>query len=56
MNDPAGQASAAAVIKTLPPRAAKLLAVEILLSDPESLADDVLEGCLYILRERLNRP
>jgi len=37
MNDQVGDASAAAVIKTLPPQAAKLLAVEILLSDPESL-------------------
>lgn len=33
--------------------AARLLAVEVLLSDPESLADDVLETCLYILRDRL---
>lgn len=54
MNDPAGAASAAAVIRTLPPKAAKLAAVEILLSDPESLHDDVLEGCLYLLRERLS--
>jgi hypothetical protein len=43
----------AAVISTLPPDAAKLLAVEILLADPESLADDVLEACLYLLRDRL---
>jgi hypothetical protein len=54
MNDPADAASAAAVIKTLPPRAAKMLATEILLADPESLGDDVLESCLYILRERLS--
>jgi hypothetical protein len=30
-----------------------MLAVEILLADPESLGDDVLESCLYLLRERL---
>jgi hypothetical protein len=34
-------------------RAARLLAVEVLLADPEALADDVLESSLYILRERL---
>ena len=51
---------AAAVITNLPAKAAKLLAkaakllaVEILLADPESLGDDVLESCLYLLRERL---
>jgi hypothetical protein len=44
---------AAAVISTLPPRAAKLVAIEILLADPESLDDDILESCLYILREKL---
>jgi hypothetical protein len=44
---------AAAVISTLPPKRAKLMAVEILLADPESLDDDVLESCLYILREKL---
>jgi hypothetical protein len=43
----------AAVIGTLPPKAAKMAAVEVLLADPESLDDDVLESCLYILRERL---
>ena len=42
-----------AVISTLPPKAAKMIAIEILLSDPDSLQDDVLEACLYILRERL---
>lgn len=42
-----------AVIGALPPKAAKLVAVEVLLADPESLADDLLESCLYILRERL---
>jgi hypothetical protein len=31
----------------------RLLAVEVLLSEPESLDDDVLESCLYLLRERL---
>jgi hypothetical protein len=36
-------------IITLP----RLLAVEVLLTEPESLGDDVLEACLYILRDRL---
>jgi hypothetical protein len=40
-------------IASLPPEAARLLAVEILLADPESLGDDVLESCLYVLRDRL---
>ena len=53
MNDPADEATAAAVIRSLPAKVAKMIAVEILLSDPESLQDDVLESCLYILRERL---
>jgi hypothetical protein len=44
---------AAAVISQLPAGAARTLAVEILLADPEWLADDVLESCLYLLRERL---
>ena len=44
---------ATAVILALPVKAARMLAVEILLADPESLADDVLESCLYILRARL---
>ncbi|HEX7163670.1 MAG TPA: hypothetical protein VF223_20820 [Trebonia sp.] len=56
MNNPADEASAAAVIAALPPKAAKMAAVEILLSDPESLQDDVLESALYILRERLSEP
>jgi hypothetical protein len=43
----------AAVISSLPPNAAKLAAIEILLADPGSLGDDVLESCLYILREKL---
>jgi hypothetical protein len=33
--------------------AARLLAVEVLLAEPEALADDVLEACLYLLRDRL---
>lgn len=45
--------TAEAQISHLPAKAAKLVAVEILLSDPASLHDDVLESCLYILRERL---
>jgi hypothetical protein len=40
-------------VASLPPDAARTLAVEILLADPESLGDDVLEACLYILRDRL---
>jgi hypothetical protein len=32
---------------------ARLLAAEVLLADPEALGDDVLESCLYILRDRL---
>lgn len=42
-----------AVIRHLPPRAARMVAIEILLSDPEALGDDVLESALYILREKL---
>lgn len=44
---------AARTIATLPAPVARMVAVEILLSDPEALADDVLESCLYILREKL---
>lgn len=40
-------------IATLPARAAQMVAVEILLADPEALDDDCLESCLYILREKL---
>jgi hypothetical protein len=47
MNDPMQ------AISSLPAPAARMLAVEILLADPEALADDVLESCLYILREKL---
>jgi hypothetical protein len=43
----------AAEIATLPARAARMMAIEILLADPEALGDDVLESCLYVLRERL---
>ncbi len=32
---------------------ARLLAAEVLLAEPELLGDDVLESCLYILRDRL---
>ena len=34
-------------------QAARMLAVETLLADPEALQDDVLESALYLLRERL---
>ena len=40
-------------IASLPRDAARMLAVEILLAEPEKLEDDVLESCLYLLRERL---
>jgi hypothetical protein len=40
-------------ISPLPSRTAWLLAVEVLLAEPEALADDVLESCLYLLRDRL---
>lgn len=40
-------------IATLTAPAARMLAVEILLADPEALHDDVLESCLYLLREKL---
>jgi hypothetical protein len=32
---------------------ARLLAVEVLLADPEALRNDALEGDLYILRDQL---
>jgi hypothetical protein len=32
---------------------ARLLAVEVLLADPETLKNDALEGDLYILRDQL---
>jgi hypothetical protein len=40
-------------VVTLPAHAARLLAIEVLLADPEALANDALEGDLYILRDRL---
>jgi hypothetical protein len=40
-------------IATLSAPAARMLAVEILLADPEALDDDVLESSLYVLREKL---
>jgi hypothetical protein len=42
-----------AQIKNLPASAARMIAVEILLADPDALGDDVLEACLYVYRERL---
>lgn len=50
MDDPVAGASTP---NELPPTAARMLAVEILLAQPEDLGDDVLESCLYILREKL---
>jgi hypothetical protein len=47
---------AEAVIGYLPRHAAMVLATEILLADPLSLHDDVLESALYLLRERLMAP
>lgn len=32
---------------------ARLLAVEVLLADPEQLENDALEGDLYLLRDKL---
>ena len=40
-------------VLVLPARAAMLLAVEVLLADPEALGNDALEGDLYILRDQL---
>jgi hypothetical protein len=45
--------SLTAGIAALPAKQARMLAVEILLAEPEALGDDVLESCLYLLRERL---
>jgi hypothetical protein len=42
-----------AAISHLPAKAAKMVAIEILLADPEALGDDTLESGLYILREKL---
>ncbi|HEY2075830.1 MAG TPA: hypothetical protein VGH53_05785 [Streptosporangiaceae bacterium] len=38
---------------TMHSQAARLLAVEMLLADPEALGNDALEGDLYILRDKL---
>ena len=43
----------AAALSRLPASAVRMAAVEILLAEPETLGDDVLESCLYVLRERL---
>lgn len=40
-------------LASLPPKAARMVALEILLADPEALDDDALESCLYVLREKL---
>jgi hypothetical protein len=45
-----------AELSALPVPALRMLAVEILLADPEALDDDVLETCLYLLREKLRTP
>ena len=50
MNEPV---TAEAAISHLPPRAARMAAIEILLADPAALGDDTLESGLYILREKL---
>ena len=42
-----------AMISHLPPRAARMAAIEVLLADPAALGDDTLESGLYILREKL---
>jgi hypothetical protein len=45
--------TAEAMISHLPPKAAMMAAVEILLAEPAALGDDTLESGLYILREKL---
>jgi hypothetical protein len=42
-----------ASVRALPPRAALMVAVDVLLAAPEVLEDDGLESCLYIFREKL---
>lgn len=42
-----------AAINHLPPKAARMAAIEILLADPAALDDDTLESGLYILRAKL---
>jgi hypothetical protein len=49
VNEPA---TAEAAISHLPPRAAMMAAVEILLADTAALGDDTLESGLY-MREKL---
>ena len=53
--NPGGRAvsTAEADFWSLPPHAARVEAVEILLADPQALGDDVLESCLYVLRAKL---
>jgi hypothetical protein len=48
-----GPVADAPTLHELPRTAARMVAVEILLAQPEDLGDDVLESCLYILREKL---
>jgi len=50
VNEPA---TVKVAISHLPPSAARMAAVEVLLADPVALGDDTLEAGLYILRERL---
>ena len=50
MNEPV---TVEAMISHLPPNAARMAAIEILLADPAALGDDTLESGLYILREKL---
>ena len=45
--------TAEATISHLPPKAARMAAIEVLLADPAALGDDTLESGLYILREKL---
>jgi hypothetical protein len=45
--------SKAPALVALHSHAARLLATEVLLADPEALGDDVLESCLYMLRDKL---
>jgi len=42
-----------AAIRHLPPQAARMVAIEVLLADPAALDDDTLASGLYILREKL---
>ena len=45
--------TAEAALSRLPPAAARMAAIEVLLADPDALGDDTLESGLYILREKL---